>query len=284
MDMRVKAASIGGTTIAGGGNGIVVTGFGWTKAPRTQRRTRPRGHGSVDLTRYYDGRLYHLTGLIYGLSEVDAQARLDALEQELALDGQPVRFEWLLAGRTEPEWANVRVEGDLTYEFAAESRSVIKWALTLFAGDPRRYGTSLRLAAYDPTTAGSGAGLMFPLSFPLDFPGEEVANLKATNAGNFDTPPVFTITGPVTDPIIDNDTTGESIVTSGLTLAAGEQAVIDVGAKTLTLAGTQRPDLIDAAETTWLGLKAGTNLLRLRGGGMVGGETELAVSFHDARI
>jgi hypothetical protein len=284
MDVRVKSATLGGTTIAGGGNGIVVTGFGWTKAPRTQRRARPRGHGSVDLTRYYDGRLYHLSGLIYGVSEADAQARLDALEQELALDGDSVRFTWLLAGRTEPEWADVRVDGDLTYEFAADSRSVIKWALTLFSGDPRRYGSSQRIASYDPTTAGSGAGLQFPVSFPLTFPGVEVSNLKATNAGNFETPPVLTITGPVTNPTIDNDTTGESIVTTGLTLAAGEEAVIDVGAKTLTLAGTQRPDLIDASATTWFGLKAGTNLLRLRGTGMSSGETELAVSFHDARI
>lgn len=284
MDLRVQAASVADFPVAGGGNGVVVTRLAWNKVPRIQRRSRPRGHGSVDLSRYYDGRLYELAGLIKGLGEEDAQARLDSLEQAIALSGDSFRLEWLLAGRTEAEWASVRVDDDLDYEFTAESRSVIRWALTLFAEDPRRYGTTVRIGSYDPTTANTGSGVDFALAFALTFAGEATTNLAVTNAGNFSTPPVFTITGPATNPIIDNETTGESIVTTGLALLAGETCVIDVANKALTLGGASRPDLIDASGTTWFDLVPGENLLRLRGPNMLAGSTELAVSFYDARI
>lgn len=284
MDVRVETASVAGFAVAGGGNGIGVTAFSWTKTPRTQRRSRPRAHGSKDLSRYYEGRLYHLAGVLYGVSEEDAQARLDSFEEAIALDGDYVALQWRLAGRTDDETALVKVDGDLAYEFANDTRTALRWALTLFAEDPRRYGATERTGTYDPTAAGSGAGIVFAEVFPLNFAGTSSTHLDVTNAGNFPTPPVLTITGPVTNPIIDNDTTGESITTSGLALLADETAVIDVAAKTITVGGSLRPDLIDASATDWFELAKGSNLLRLRGTGMVTSETALAVSFHDARI
>lgn len=284
MELRMESASVAGFDISGGANGLSVTSFRWRKAPRTLRRARPRAHGSVDLTRFYEGRLYELEGLLYGLDEEDAQARLDSFEAAIALDGADTMLQWRLAGRTDDEWANVRVEGDLEYEFAHNRQAVIVWALTLFAGDPRRYGATLRSGSYDPSDSSSGTGVALPITFPIDFVGEAVTALEVTNAGNFPTPPVFTITGPVTNPIIDNETTGESITTQDLALTSSDTAVVDVGAHTFEVNGVNRPDLIDASLTEWFELVSGENRLRLRGSDMVDDQTMLAVSFYDARI
>ena len=123
-----------------------------------------------------------------------------------------------------------------------------------------------------------------PLVFPLTFSTTTATHLELANAGNFETPPVLTIAGPVINPILDNDTLGDSIA---LVIALGEsdRLVVDVAARSVKLNGAPRLDLLDVAATTdWWQLSPGTNKLRLRGTGMASGVTELSVSFRDARI
>jgi hypothetical protein len=100
----------------------------------------------------------------------------------------------------------------------------------------------------------------------------------------------------VVTPIIDNLTTGESIYTQSVSLAAGDQLVIypfetsdalfeiPTGRKRIELNGVNRPDLVDARLTRWWKLAPGENILRLRGSGMAGGQTRLDLRFRDARI
>jgi hypothetical protein len=66
---------------------------------------------------------------------------------------------------------------------------------------------------------------------------------------------------------------------------AGDTLQIDVRERHVVLNGiTERPDLIDAAQTRWFDLEPGQNLIRLRGTGMVGGQTQLEVRHRDGRI
>lgn len=151
-------------------------------------------------------------------------------------------------------------------------------------------GVARWLANFAPPTApynpnpGSGAGLRFPLRFPLEFGGSGAAALLVNNAGSEETPPTFTIMGPL-DPAtaIDNETTDRSIYFDGLSIPTGVQAVVDVAGRALRLDGVDRPDLIDGRLTDWFELVPGDNQLRLRGGAMAGDSTALAVTFRDAR-
>lgn len=221
MDLRLQSASIGGFAISGGGNGVTVKSFSWKKAPRTERYARPRSHGSIDKTRYYDGRLYTLTGYLYGATEAGAQTLLDSFEQAVALGNDAVAFTFQLAGRTEAETADVRVDGDLEYAFDAVERGLVRWALTLFAEDPRRYSITERTGEYAPVTVG-------------------VVNLPLVNGGNYPTPPTWRIYGPIDMGVagaatLVNDTTGETIALTGLgtleALAFGSMITIDVAAR-----------------------------------------------------
>ncbi len=268
-----------------GGAGYGLTDFQvGSPAPRAVTDLRPSDHGATDDTRFYGGRALELIGLIQASSTADLWPLADALKAKLVLGSLHV-LKFRRSGLDYDERCLVRVDSEVAMPLLLGSTKLLRYGVSLFAPDPRFYSDTLSTGAYDPTDSGEG-GLDFNLDFELVFNGAGgAARLSAVNEGTVPTPPTFTITGPVTNPIIDNDTTGESLYTQDCALSAGDTLEIDMGARTVLLAGTtSRPDLIDVSLTDWFYLAPGTNLLRLRGSGMSAGVTELAVSFRSARI
>lgn len=254
--------------------------------PRRSISPRPRYHGDVDRTLYYNSRVVDLTGWASGVDYGDAWLTVDLLKQWLALGSDHVAV-FRRTGLTFDERVTFRVAGAVQANPRGPLSRTFAWAATLFCSDPRLYADTLSTGVYDPTTASTGVGVKMPMTFPMTFTGTSTTTLKVTNGGNFRTPPVFTITGPGTPTAIDNETTGESIYFTGLSIAAGATVVVDVAARTVRLGGTTgtlRQDLIDASLTKWLELAPGMNSLRLRGVGFTAGQTQLAVSYRDARI
>lgn len=250
--------------------------------PRASTANRPTAHGALDVADYYGPRLFDVGGEVWGDTYAEFWQRVDALKGALQLGTTHV-LKFTREGLGYAERAIVRVASavDMPLEGSA---TFVPWGVSLLAADPRIYSDTLSSGNYDPTAGSSGAGLVFPLTFPLDFGGSGTSQLSVSNAGNIATPATFTITGPVTNPIVDNDTTGESITTTGLALTASDVLVVDTQARTAKLGTTNRPDFIDASNTAWFDLEPGINLLRLRGSGMAASQTDLAVSFRDARI
>lgn len=250
--------------------------------PRRVVRELQSRHGARDDSRYYGGQTIDLAGYVDSpLGAAATEDAYDLLRATVALPGEHV-FRFRRKGRTEEE----RIVFKQASGFDAPSegdRETILWAGSIYSGDPRVYGAALKGASYDPTAALSGGGVDVPLDFPLVFTETTDAQLTVTNAGQFLTPPIFTITGPVANPIIDLLETGESITLAG-TLGSSDVLVVDVAARTVRLNGASRLDMIVAADTTWFELVRGTNRLRLRGTGMSGATTRLEVAFRDARI
>ena len=76
-------------------------------------------------------------------------------------------------------------------------------------------------------TSGTGVSTWFPY-WPYDLtPSAIFSEETITNTGQIETWPVWTITGPGSNPTVTNLTTGETLVLSGLTLAAGDVVTID---------------------------------------------------------
>lgn len=286
--MKPDTIHLGNLQLIGGDNGIGVSRFSGLggAVPRQVRFGRSRRHGSVDRTRFYDGRLFEIVGHIKGLDDAEMWERFDDLKEQVALTDESLTLlRWRRSGTPSDEQAEVKIEGDIDHALDVTEQALLRFAMTLFAPDPRIYGATEKSGAYDPTTAGTGFGLTFPLTFDLSFPGESLTHLQVENQGRFPTPPVITLTGPVRNPIIENDTTLEFITTQNLDLLAGETLEINVDSRTVLLNGlSERPDLIDPSATTWWQLVKGVNLLRLNGQMMVTGQTELAVTFRDASI
>lgn len=251
-------------------------------APRTERVPRGSRHGAIDQTRYYEGRVLDLEGALveYGTDLAGLWAEWDALKRRLQLGAdRVVRFR--RQGQLEDEQVTVRVASPLDDDVSVPK--VIRWGVSLFAGDPRIYGAALRSAFYDPAASLSGGGVAMPLTFPLTFTTTTVTQLDLTNLGNFATPPVLTIKGPVVNPVVDNNTTGESLYIT-YSLGSSDTVVVDVAARSVKLNGASRLDLLNTQSTKWWELQPGTNRVRLRGTGMVLGVTQLTVQHRDARI
>lgn len=252
-------------------------------SPRVASTARALSHGALDRTRYYDGRVISLRGEVWAGDAVTFWGAVDALKGAFALSPGLKVLTWRREGLAYDERALVRAAGQLTLPLKAGTWWA-EFGAELFAPDPRVYSATLSTASYDPTLAGSGSGVAFPLAFPLTFGSASSSQLVVDNAGNISTPPVLTVTGPVTNPIVDNDTTGESVYTEGLSLSASDSLVIDTATRSATINGTAVPQYIDAELTRWFELAPGQNLLRLRGTGMTTGQTLLTCTYRDARI
>lgn len=252
--------------------------------PRAVAENRPDAHGSVDSTRFYGPRTIELTGHVSAPSFPEFVGRVDGLLGRLSLGSVHVlRFRRL--GDVGDLRCVVRVDSGVDMSAGDHPGPFVRWGVTLYCADPRLYSDTLTISSYDPTDLGSG-GLVFPLGFPLDFDaGGGAGSLVVENAGTVSTPPVLTVTGPVVNPTLDNDTLGLSIRTRDCGLASGDTLVVDVASRTVRLNGTtSRPDLVDVAGTHWWELAPGINQLRMRGGGMVASETGLEVGFRSAHI
>jgi hypothetical protein len=146
------------------------------------------------------------------------------------------------------DWESARRYGSTAVQFAA------------YAEDPRVYSAeeySLDVAL----TTGPTTGFAFDFGFDFDF-GAAVAGLgtNAYNYGNRPTPPVFTIFGPVTNPRIGNDDTGD-LMQFNIDLAADQTLVVDTKYRTVRLDGlTNRRSALTAP--SWFFLQKGDNHIR----------------------
>jgi len=147
--------------------------------------------------------------------------------------------------------AAVRKSGDLvTSQKGAKGTA----SLSLIAPDPRRYDVDEITASTGlPVTTG---GLILPLVLPLSLSATMSAGvLTAVNAGNAETLPVFTITGPCpAGATITHRPTGAFLRFSEA-IGAGHTLTIDTVSRTAVLDGTASRTVIG----TWFSYAPGAN-------------------------
>lgn len=125
------------------------------------------------------------------------------------------------------------------------------------------------------------SGATFPLTFPIAFGAVAPSGVTVTNNGNTTVWPVFTITGPVTNPAIVNGTLSSApeLVFSNpsqtsYTVMAGDQMVVNtqpggqyvlyyVGGVASGSVGSSRMSWL-VSGSTWWGLAPGSTLVQFR--------------------
>lgn len=132
----------------------------------------------------------------------------------------------------------------------------------------------VQLVAYDPTIysetihsqsgilAPTGGGATFPLIFPITFETSTSGEATIYNNGNIPSCPRLVLTGLLTNPLIRNETTGE---TFQLTYTSGvnDEIVIDMDERTVTLNG-QTSLLTNISDgSSWWCLQPGANTISL---------------------
>jgi hypothetical protein len=103
------------------------------------------------------------------------------------------------------------------------------------------------------------SGMTFPAVFPLTFGASSGGSFQMNNSGAYNTVPYFTVTGPVTNPVIANETTGQQIKLN-ITLAASDVLGIDCQSGTVTLNTATRNNTVDVS-TVFFPLTPGLNTI-----------------------
>jgi hypothetical protein len=97
------------------------------------------------------------------------------------------------------------------------------------------YDNSIIIASVGLPNPTSGA--TFPATFDLTFGSSSGGSFQMDNTGSYPTSPYFTVSGPVSYPIITNQTTGQRIKLN-IILGPSEMLGIDCQSGTITLNGT----------------------------------------------
>lgn len=246
---------------------------GWDGPPVQGAGVIPRSgdHGAWPSPQYYAARTLTLT--------VTASAPTQALrDQARAMLQQAVPVSDLATLRYDepvPKVARVRRSGQITE--ACATLADVTFTIGLVAPDPRKYGAAQKTVTLTGPPSGAGGDMTEPFGVPFALaaaspPGSAVAQ----NDGNFGSPPVIVITGPVTAPALSNLTTGNTVSWSSLALAAGEQMAVDflnrqavISPLTISVVpglpgpgGTYRPADISSA---WWQIQPGENALEFSG-------------------
>jgi hypothetical protein len=112
----------------------------------------------------------------------------------------------------------------------------------------------------------SGGGRSYPRSYPLSYAqSSAVGAVTVTNDGTVPVRPLLRLYGPATDPRVENQSTGERLIFTGLSLLAGDWLEIDCREKTIRLNGLSnqsRYARLDFAASSFLRLLRGMNTVR----------------------
>jgi hypothetical protein len=172
----------------------------------------------------------------------------------------------------------------------SDGQNRLEYSVALRSADPAAYAQLVKSQVIDPTVGVVGGMSMpvFPvdangLTIPLDLGGTgSSSGVTLLNDGNYTAKPIYTLTGPWSGAWVKNASTGQTIFTSGLTLAAGELLMIDTGGRRVTYQGADATGFIDWRQSEWPTLLPGANVIVI--GGLPSAGSRFASSFQSAYI
>lgn len=150
--------------------------------------------------------------------------------------------------------------------------------LSMYAEDPRIYDSTL-LTTVISYGGDAGLGLAFSFAFSVDFGGgASPGGSNVTNFGNRPTPAEFIIQGPVTNPVIYNNTTGD-VMGFTIELGASDTLTINTRDRTVYLNGNiNRRNTLTSPGWFFLGV----GVTNIGYGGLSGIGSTLTVNFRSA--
>lgn len=205
---------------------------GWSSPGlRAELQPRQADHGAWASPVYLDARPITITGMIAAPTTAARDAAVEQLIAAASLTDTVLTVEDSI-----PKQATVRRSGEVLVELLGLYGAT--YSLIVTAPDPRRYSTVLQSQSTAlPSTSG---GLSVPLSTPLSISTTTVSgSITLVHEGTIGTRPVFTVTGPVTNPTITvqyPDGTVRALLYSS-SLEAGDELVIDTDLHSVVLNG-----------------------------------------------
>jgi hypothetical protein len=227
-------------------------------------------------------KIFPLSGEVWGSSIIEAWNEWDAIAAAfIACKDTLGTARWKRIGGTKEYSRRVKLAGPVEPPLT-DGQSFIAYQVTFRSPDPCAYGSAASSQGVDPTVGAIG-GITNPLTNPIDGGGTSAGGVTLVNAGNYRSRRVtYTLTGPWTTPSFTNLTNGRGLFTTGLTLGAGEQLIVNCDARTVTYQAIDASGVVVWRTSRWPVLEAGTNVLQV--GGFPGGGSVFNATFFDAYI
>lgn len=162
---------------------------------------------------------------------------------------------------------------DIPHVSPWETANGFDWSLTLLAIDPRKYG--LFPVSASTTKASTSSGLSWPLDWStgggLNWgTSTSTGRLSLSNAGTAETWPTFTLTGPLTNPVLTNTLTGQQLAYNQ-TIASGSSLIISTSPYARTVAtGTGADQRANLTTAQWFPVPANGSVSVQLGSSSVG--------------
>ncbi|NUS29822.1 MAG: hypothetical protein HOV92_37165 [Streptomyces sp.] len=239
---------------------------------------RESDHGAWASPVYLGARPITLAGTIVAPSRAALELAMDQLGAAAGLTDTV-----LTVGEVTPKQATVRRSGKPLMQYVTDTRAT--YSVMVTAADPRRYSTTLQSGTtYLPSTSG---GLTLPAALPWTLSATVVAGeVDATNAGDFETRPVFTISGPVASPQVLCQMPDGSVrfLNYSQDLLTGDVLVIDTDAHTVILNGNASRRRFLTTPTGWPVFPAGSTVACLFRAGGYNSTATLTATWRSAWI
>ncbi len=190
------------------------------------------GDGGVHGNFYFGRRPWTIEGLVWpDPDQATVNARIDRIDRASRALRANSTLTWSASGGMD-----VQLTGRLQQPLRITDRRPKRFQVAMVAADPRIYS---QIRHSQSVAANPGT-------------------LTLTNNGDAGTPPLITLRGDWVNPVITNQSTGESIALT-ITTVAGDVLVIDTLAKTVLLNATNRYSAVNFTTTNWWELAPGKN-------------------------
>ena len=222
-------------------------------------------HGGYSGTPHFEPRVLSIDGLIKDDAVAQAQARRRAWSSAFSGLGQlEARIEYPESGQAFLIFC--KLYGSPSLDYTPLDPLKHNFTIDLLADDPLIYDdiTGAANEAVIPKAVGGGA------AWPMDWPVESEAGsgpVTVTNTGDQPIYPTFTVTGSMTNPVIENITTGRKLQFNSFNAPVGSELFIDMY-PSRRLATLNGGNVLYALTTPpgWFALLPGDNTIQLTTG------------------
>jgi phage-related protein len=259
---------------------LSVDGLEGVPGIRNQDDNRGYADGMFTGRDFYSGRTISIIIQILGDGTNSAQANLNILQRYLLPQTQGTTPLYFLLGYGEQEQViNARVRAFRAQINPEYTYGKIIAQVDFFCPDPNYYDINVQTATLAYTTP---TGRIYNRTYNLVYGGGSgTLSTTVSNTGWATTYPLITLYGPITDPILGNATTGQSLYFTG-SFSANDVLVVDLYSKLITLNGNPARNLLSSGE--WFAAPSGNNIFTLNGSGTLAGTTRAVITWQSAYI
>lgn len=230
---------------------------------------------------FLSGRTISMIFNTFGDSNGSAQTNYNTIQRVLLPQTQgttPLYFKFPNSPTSE-QFINARVRALRTTVDPNYTYGYITSQVDFFCPDPNYYDNNLQtsIMAFSPI-----AGRTYNKTFNYTYGGgSSTITTTINNIGWATTYPTITITGPITNPVVGDLTSGNVLNFTG-TYSALDVLEIDLYNQLITLNGSPARNLLISG--TWFDAPPGNSLYYFTGTGTLAGTTQATVSWYSAYI